>query len=163
MGKSITLDMSGGQKAQSYLERLAHRLGHGGVVNVGFLAGATYSGKHPIRGTEQFKGPVAQVAFWQEFGTKRTPARPFMRTAIEQNSPEWAPRMAQIAKAVKYDTKKILTNMGIMISEQIRTSLNDWTSPPNSPRTIAIKGFDKPLQDTAHMKRSIDYAVLMKP
>jgi len=156
---------AGYKKAQSFLERLATKLGHGGMLEVGFLAGATYSGTHPTRGGKTFKGPVAQVAFWNEFGAPKAgiPARPFMRTAVEQNSPEWAPRMAYIAKAVNYDTKKILTNMGIMIAEQIRTSLNEWTSPPNSPRTIAIKGFDKPLQDTAHMKRSIDYAVLMTP
>lgn len=47
--------------------------------------------------------------------------------------------------------------MGDGIRGQLQTSIRDWTTPPNSPDTIAKKGFNKPLIDTSHMLNSVDY------
>ena len=38
---------------------------------------------------------------------------------------------------------------------EVRQAIVDTTSPPLSPRTVASKGFAKPLVDTGHMLNSV--------
>jgi hypothetical protein len=45
------------------------------------------------------------------------------------------------------------------IAGQLRESIIKTNAPPLSPRTIARKGFAKPLIDTSHMINSVDYEV----
>jgi len=49
-------------------------------LKVGWLEGKSYPGTDTT---------VAEVAIWQEFGTKTIPARPFMRPAIADNKDKW--------------------------------------------------------------------------
>ena len=154
-GRTVTLN--GGGQMNAYLSRLAQRLGRGAAVNVGFLEGATY----PADAKRKRKGglKVAQVAFWNEFGTVRAPARPFFRTVVKQESPGWGVKLAKIAKATGYDSKQTLGQMGEGIKGQIVKSIVDWDVPGNAPYTIAKKGFDKPLIDSGVMQRAVDYVV----
>lgn len=142
------MEISGGDKVEKILAELADKMQ--GSLDVGFLEGATY----PDDGM-----PVAQVAFWNEYGTSRAPARPFFRTTIEEKSDEWANRLAGAAKHYDYDASKTLGLMGETIKEDIQSSISGWTDPRNAESTIAQKGFDKPLIDTAHMLNSVDYRV----
>jgi len=152
---TTTLELKGGNGLKKALADIAGRLGSGGQVKVGFLADATYpaeEGKEPIN--------VAQVAFWQEFGTDKIPPRPFFRSVIENQGKKWGKALALNAKATNYDTEKTLARMGEGIKGQVQHSINEWSSPPNAPYTVAKKGFNKPLIDTTHMLRSVDYQVL---
>ena len=142
------MELKGGDKLMQKLEQIAKDMG-GGSVRVGFLEGATYPD-----GT-----PVAAVAFWNEFGTATAPPRPFFRTTIENESPQWPAMMAGAAKHYDYDGDKVLMLMGEKIKEQIQGSINGWSTPPNAESTIQKKGFDKPLIDTANMRDSVDYEV----
>lgn len=103
---------------------------------------------------------VAQVAFWNEFGTIRTPARPFMRTMIESKSPRWGNALGAALRNTDYNSRQALGIMGEGIRGQLRQSIRDWSTPPNSPLTVKNKGFNKPLIDTAVMIRSADYQVI---
>jgi hypothetical protein len=159
--KSITVDIKGGDLLERYLQSITKKLGHGVQVKVGILADAKYSGTHPIRGTKQFDGPVAQVAFWQEFGTDNgVPPRPFMRETVAKYSGQWGNKLGKTLRATKYDARKSLKIMGRGIQLEMRQTLNDWTEPPNAPRTVARKGFNKPLIDTGHLERSIDFQII---
>ena len=140
-------DLSGGDKLAAVLDRIGSDMR--GSVNVGFLSGATYPD-----GTS-----VAQVAFWNEFGTTTTPARPFFRTMIGNESPGWGVLMGKAAKAYEYNGATILKFMGVKISEQLQQSIVGWQDPPNAPVTIARKGFNKPLIHTGHMQNSVDFEV----
>lgn len=139
--------LSGGKKISKALSAIAEKMS--GSVNVGFLDGATYPD-----GTK-----VAQVAFWNEYGTTNTEARPFFRTMIAVESFAWGGLMAKAAKHYGYDGKMVLTFMGEKISEELQQSIAGWRYPGNKPSTIAQKGFDKPLVDTAHMQNSTGYEV----
>ena len=130
------------------LQDIARSMG-GGSVQVGFLEGATYPD-----GT-----PVAAVAFWNEFGTSRIPARPFFRGMIAKESSGWAVKMAAMVKATNYDGPKVLALMGEDISGALSQSITNFSSPKNAPSTIKKKGFDKPLIDTADMLRAVSYEV----
>lgn len=142
------MEISGGDKVEKILEELAEKM-HGSL-DVGFLEGATY----------QDDGmPVAQVAFWNEYGTSRAPARPFFRTTIEEKSDEWADRLARAAKHYDYDASAVLEAMGESVLEDIQSSITGWTDPRNADSTIAKKGFNKPLVDSNHMHDSVAYRV----
>ena len=49
--------------------------------------------------------------------------------------------------------------VGALIAGQLQKSINETNNPPLSPRTIARKGFDKPLIDTGHMWNSVNFEV----
>lgn len=140
--------LSGADSVMKAIEAIAKKMG-GGEVSIGFMENATYPD-----GT-----PVAAVAFWNEFGTSTAPARPFFRTMIAKESPQWANTMAKAAKATNYDGPKVLALMGEDIKGALQQSINDFKDPPLSPATVAAKGFAKPLIDTAHMLNSVDYEV----
>lgn len=140
--------LTGGDKLERDLRKIAERMS--GSVNVGFLAGATYPDGQK----------VAQVAFWNEFGTTRSPARPFFRTMITAESPGWGALMGKAAGHYQYDSAAVLQFMGVKISEQLQQSIVGWQDPPNAPATIAAKGFNKPLIHTSHMQNSVDFEVL---
>lgn len=143
-----TKALRGSDKVMKALDNIAKKLG-GGTLAVGFMDGATYPD-----GTQ-----VATVAFWNEFGTIHSPARPFFRNMIAQKSGTWAPKMAKLAKMTNYDGPAVLALMGEDIKGALQHSINTFTVPPLAPSTIARKGFDKPLIDTAHMLNSITYKV----
>lgn len=157
MTRGVEMSVQGGAKLQRHLADIARKVGGGGTVRVGFLEKARYSGPHPIRGTPRFNGPVAQVAFWNEFGTRRAPARPFFRDTIKEKSGEWGPALGGALKRTGYDLRMSLTILGTGIKDQIVRSIVKWRDPPNAQRTIDIKGFDDPLIDDGTMQRSVDF------
>lgn len=133
------------------LKEIVDKMG-GDTLKVGFLEGATYPD-----GT-----PVASVAFWNEFGTKNQPPRPFFRTMVAEKSPAWPAQMGQLAKSTGYDGPRVLALMGEQIEGDLKESINKFTDPPLAPSTIKAKGFDKPLIDTSHMVNSTGNEVVKK-
>lgn len=119
-------------------------------VEVGFLEDATYPD-----GT-----PVAAVAAFNEYGTTTAPPRPFFRNMIAKESPSWGGKMAKLAVATGNDGAKILALMGEDIEGALKQSINDFSDPGNAESTIARKGFNKPLIDTAVMVNSTGHRVV---
>jgi len=140
--------MQGGEKLTAALKRIAEQMGEQ-HVRVGFLEGATYPD-----GT-----PVAAVAFWNEYGNGRAPARPFFRTMLANESTGWALKMQKLYKATKGDGSRILGMMGDDIKGALKQSISTWSDPPNAESTVARKGFNKPLIDTSHMINSVNFEV----
>lgn len=118
-------------------------------VNVGVIEQATYPTGES----------VAQVAFWNEYGTATAPSRPFFRQTINDNKSNWVASVGNLMKLHNGDTQKVMGLMGQHIQGQIVQSITTWTTPPNSAYTEAKKGFNKPLVDTGQLSRSISYEV----
>lgn len=137
------------------LATLRNSLGKAEQVRVGFLEKATYPAGSGKSGGQH----VAQVAFWNEFGTSRSPARPFFRQTIRANQDEWGDALASNLKAANYDSETALDALGIIVKDQITDTIRRWPGD-NAPRTIARKGFDHGLVDKGVMQRSTDYEVL---
>ena len=108
--------------------------------------------------------PVAQVAFWNEYGTSKIPERPFFRHANI---------MASKKMISSFKTNKISKSKSIINQNQINTIGKMWavtiqesiegkqiTYVPNAPSTIKQKGHDKPLIDTELMLISPEYKVI---
>lgn len=178
--KTITAELKGGDALERHLKGIAKKLGKGATVAVGFLESETYPGgtyhftkarlarMSPeakafagfLQGKQKFAGPVAQVAFWNEFGTKRSPPRPFMRHTVASKSPRWGVALGAALKATNYDTRAALAMLGEKIQGQMRESIQNWTTPANSKLTRELKGFGTPLRDSGVMMRAVDYQVI---
>ena len=105
---------------------------------------------------------LLQKATDNEFGKGRTPARPFIRGAIDKNEDEFLRHAEKVSgeivdgKMSKYDA---LTEMGMLIEDGTKLYVKNLDTPPNAPLTIKLKGFDNPLIHTGEMLNSIRYAV----
>lgn len=162
MAAKVSLDFKGGEKLQRILKKMQTGLGTAKGVSVGFLSDKRYPSTHGVRGTARSPVSVAQNAFWEQFGTKNIPARPYFTTMIEEKSPGWGDSLAYLAKATNYDGKKMMTNMGIGIQAQLVASIREWSDPPNAQSTVDIKGFNNPLIDEGIMMNSVEYEVTNK-
>lgn len=134
--------MTWGAKLSAHIAGIAEKLAKGKTLRVGFLETAKYPD-----GTN-----VAQVAFWNEYGTKNAPPRPFFRTLIAEKSSGWGRNLGHALTATGYDTTQSLLTVGGHINDQLTNSIRNFSTPGNAPSTIAKKGFDKPLLNTGFME-----------
>lgn len=141
--------IKGGDKFEAALADLAKRVAQPGTLKVGFFEDATYPD-----GTS-----VAFVAAMNEYGHEYngvvTPPRPFFRNMIHDKSPEWPAALAGLLKANDMDAVKALNLAGEAIKGQLQQSIRDLVSPSLAESTIARKGFDKPLIETAVMLNAV--------
>jgi hypothetical protein len=87
------------------------------------------------------------------------PARPFFRGMIAKHKGEWPADLGKIIKAADYDSAVALGRLGKHVADQLQESIRDFSDPSNAKSTVAKKGFDKPLVDSAHMQNSVDSEV----
>jgi hypothetical protein len=156
----VKFELTGGTQLARAFQIATRYLQKGASVKVGFLEGVHYSDTHPIRGTARKPLLVALVAFWNEFGTTRAPARPFFRTTIAKKSSEWGTILGKAMVYYKGDSGKALAALGTVMQSDIRSSIVNWSTPPNAPRTVKIKGFNDPLIDDGTMQRVVNYKVM---
>jgi len=116
---------------------------------------------------------VAQVAFWNHFGTKNIPARPFITSAIDQDKFKFFKIQDQALNDVvagKITVRKALDKLGFRVTnsiqKRIRTS-QQW-AVPLSIATIqekiaggSLRG-PVPLIDTGLLLRSITWKTTVR-
>lgn len=133
-------------------------------VLVGFQDGSVTKNQTKAGRRKQGGHSMAQIAFENEFGTKNIPARSFMRTSFDENRD----RISRII-ATEYDkiidgestVRKSLNLIGLYGVDLIQTKIRSIHTPPNSPRTIAIKKSSKPLIDFGQMIQSVRHKVVI--
>lgn len=121
--------VSGGEKLEEKLRQIAQSARNAGKVKVGFLAGATYP-----TGVS-----VAQVAAWQNFGTRKIPATRFFSDLAMNNAVAWGEILGTALVAADYDSKVALSNLGEEIMGDLRASIIAVDSPPLSPITLMLR------------------------
>lgn len=106
--------------------------------------------------------PVVQYAAFQELGTDRIPARPFMRRTADMGTAplqKFAQSLVARLMAGQISVEAVLDSMGLWYQARIRATIRSaktWAAP-NSPKTIKRKKSSSPLIDDAIMLNSIDY------
>lgn len=115
-------------KRNNQLHKLRN-LFKGGSVKAGVLSDATYAD-----GLN-----VATVAFWNEYGTRSAPPRPFMRNAIAENKDKWREILLSLLKATNYDTGRALAMLGEEMAGDIRQSLLSGAFEANTDVTLLLK------------------------
>ena len=102
---------------------------------------------------------VAQVAYFNEFGTLKIPMRPFFRNAINSNNKKWFSSLKQLMQ--KNQNLELSLNMvGELAKGDIIRSINSMNTPANSQSTIKYKKSSKPLVDTGLLRSSVTYRVV---
>lgn len=142
--------VTGGDKYKAVLEKIARlKL----TAQAGIPAGAT---------TTDGKS-IPEYAAYNEFGTSRIPARPFMRTTANEHQNEWCETLAGALKGeiLKDNAKGAMGLVGEQMKAHIQQTIQKGSFAPNSPKTVANKRAkgkvepDHPLIDTGQMLASI--------
>jgi hypothetical protein len=127
---------------------------NGHEVNAGILRDA---------GNAKNGVPLTDVAFYNEYGTKKIPSRPFVRIASDENAGAWAKEAANgvggiIDRSIKW--QKCCEMVGKKMVPDIQKIFGDKSKlAPNAPATVRRKGHDLPLIDTGLMRSRVNYRV----
>lgn len=152
-----TVEWKGGSGTEATLRRLIAKYGNGAGVQVGFFEGDRYTSVDR-RGKKRKPLPIAQVAFWNNYGTTKIPRRDFMGATVRGGVAWWAKDMAILIQQGK-SAEQAVAIIGKIMQEDVVTSIKNWSQPPNSDRWAKIKGFNKPLIDEGSMQRAVGYSV----
>lgn len=102
------------------------------------------------------KPSIIDVAVKNNFGIG-VPRREFMAEAAKQWQKIWNEKMDKINDGMvkgHMDVDKFLDVIGQEGASIISKTIRDWTTPPNSAFTIAMKGVNNPLVDSSAMKNA---------
>lgn len=139
--------MKGGDGLQKALKDIAKKRSL--KARVGILESMTYpDGEY-----------VAQVGYWNEYGTERIPPRPFFRKAIADNR-KVLPKL--IGKLLKNNDAETALKLGCEhMVDELKQSVMTWSDPPNAPSTIKAKKYNAPLRGNYKLLRnSFSYEIL---
>ncbi len=139
-------------KGWDKIKRNIKELGKKKYVAIGFFPDQKYPD-----GT-----PVAQVGFWNEYGTSKAPERPFLRGWRESEKKEINSKVEDIKNAI-FTGKNVdseLKEIGEWGKGRVSKYITDLQTPPNAPSTIAKKGKNDPLVDTGRMRDSVEARIL---
>lgn len=123
---SVSVDLSQLRQLQKALEEAQSE-----SLQVGWFDSANYDGSTP----------VAQVAFWQEFGTKSAPPRPFFRPAVDENEGKWANLVESGASAVlegRATMSDVFNGLGLTAQADIKNAIAG-RHQALSPVTLALR------------------------
>lgn len=148
----LTVDKSVWEKMKKNLRR-----GDNLEIRLGIFPESMY-------GPENDNLPVAQVFKWNELGTETAPPRPAFRVGF------LAPvRKGMYNSYFRDSLKDILEGkttfakeykiLGNMMEKDLKEVIEDWSTPPNAPLTVELKGFNNPLIETEKMLNSIESKV----
>ena len=133
------------------------------LANIKELGG--YEIKIGLMGSETVDGvSVVDYAIYNEFGTSRIPARPFMSTTYDRHADETIKYSEFQAGQIinnKVNVSTALQRIGLRYQAKVQATIRDAKSwaDPNAPSTIAMKGSSSPLIDTGRMVGAVRYEV----
>lgn len=139
-----------GKRLFAELEALANK-----EIFVGFQSGKV---------TDDNGVDIANIAAFNELGTSRAPARPFLRKSVDENGERIQTACAAFAKQVVDGgtAETALKGLGVFAKTLVQQKITDGDYEPNAPSTIKAKGSDKPLIDTGRMRQSVEYIIREK-
>lgn len=133
---AVTRKVVGGNRAAKVIADIGRRLGRGKFVKVGHLSSSDTDHQSTYAETGV---PVAQVAFWQEYGTLTAPARPTFQPMIAKGAPKWGPQLGVALKLTDYDSAKALAIMGESMRDALVESIVEEPQPELSPVTLMLR------------------------
>ena len=110
---------------------------------------------------------------WQHFGTETIPPRPVLRYAAEKTIKDFGAggersrfatyfkNLARNPRDAKRLEAVLLQDLGRQAVAEAKAEIDSSEGlTPNAPRTIAKKGFDKPLFETGALRNALAYEVV---
>ena len=107
---------------------------------------------------------MCDIAMWNELGTVRSPARPFMRQSVDNHTDEINRKFQSLQATILTgrSAEQILKELGIFQKDLMQNEIITGDFVPNAPSTIRRKGSSKPLIDTGRMRQSVNYVIKPK-
>lgn len=107
---------------------------------------------------------VADVALFNEFGTYRIPARPFLRDSVDNNAGKIETVCKAQLESVAHGKSAAAAFAAIyeMQAALIRDTIAGGGFAPNAESTVAKKHSSKPLIDTGTMMQSVGFEIRAK-
>jgi hypothetical protein len=119
-----------------------------------------------LMGNDQVEGvSVVDYATYNEFGTSRIPARPFMQTTADTSKEEITKFTEYLVGRMidgKVTDTTVLQNLGAKYQSLVQNTIRDaknW-AVPNAESTVAMKGSTSPLIDTGRLVGAVRYEVI---
>lgn len=110
--------------------------------------------------SNSFMGPVSGTT---KSHTIVLPERSYLRSTLNENGKKYAEIEArELAKSLKPngpEPEKVLNQLGLMVSSDVKKRILDGNFAPLKRATIKRKGSTKPLTDTGAMMQSITWRV----
>lgn len=147
----MKVEVKGGDKYKKVLEKIA-------AVKVAARAGI------PAGAKSTDGKSIPEYAVYNELGTSRIPARPFMRTTASSHQDEWCKTVSgslNYNEIKKDGAVRAMSLAGEQMKAHIQQTIQKGSFAPNAPRTVANKMAkgkvepDHPLIDTGSMLASI--------
>lgn len=159
-----TISFSDKKNAQKKLEKELALIDNSYVL-VGFQEGSQTKTENKNNRTKKGGFSMPQIAGANEFGTENIPARPFMRPSFDENITSIEKVISkQYVRIQNGETtvSKALGLIGLYMTDLVQKKILSIHTPPNSPRTIAIKKSSKPLIDFGQMFDSVTHKTVIK-
>lgn len=106
-------------------------------------------GVHEAEGASAYEGgaTVADVATWNEYGTERIPARPFLSGWFDANQADIQAKLKSAGEKIfkGADPRAALDLTAQYFAGQVQKRISAGVPPPNADSTIRQKGSSKPL------------------
>lgn len=150
MSLTLKVEVKEDKRAKQRFERIRRTFikAARGHVDVGFFDGRP----HPKTGETE-----ATVAAINEFGVEslNIPERPFM--AATARDTKVGVKLAEELKRNLFQQRGRFSwnTVGKFYANEVAVTIRDFSSPPNAPLTISLKGFDNPLVETGHMMNNV--------
>jgi hypothetical protein len=117
-------------------------------------------GVHAEEGAGTYEGgaTVADVASYNEFGTERIPARPFLSGWFDANQSAIEKQLQKAGERITkgQDPEQALDLVAQWAAGQVQKGISAGVPPPNAASTVARKGSSKPLiGETGQLRSSI--------
>lgn len=137
---------------------IAKRIGKN-AISVGVQGDA---GMHQGEDGQSTGTKVAEVYWWNEFGTSRIPERPTLRPTFTKEKVKYQLILGRIsARAMNepgYNLRQAMGKLGEVAQQDLQAAIVALKTPPNAQSTIDKKKSDNPLIDTGQLVSSIRWA-----
>lgn len=133
---TVTSRVKGGQRAQKVIAEIGKNLAKGKFVKVGHLSSSDteHQSTYPESGL-----PIAQAAFWAEYGSVTEPPRPTFGPMIDKNSSKWGKQFGVALKFSNYDSAQALAIMGESMADALVESIVETAQQPLSEVTLMLR------------------------
>lgn len=109
---------------------------------------------------------IAEYATYNEFGTSKIPARPFMALSVDRNKPAIAKDLDSGMERITSGASTVhkeLNRIGAKHASRVQATITGPDIPPPlSPITVARKGSTKTLVDTGAMTNAVTWELRTK-
>lgn len=116
-------------------------------------------GVHEAEGAGAYEGgaTVADVATWNEYGTKNTPARPFISGWFDANQADIRAKLKSAGDKIFQGADPVATLdvTAQYFAGKVQQGISAGVPPPNADSTVRQKGSSKPLIRTGQLRSSI--------